>query len=209
VILVGLWILTTFCWKTSNAQLNPAVTLAYMLRLDSKRLSIPLGLLIMAAQVLGAYIGALYSAFIDWQVVAMEPVRNSLWFAAMMQETIGTFVFVIFYMIVTDERLYFSKESIINCLIIASSYVAARSIVEGSGSISTFGACLNPAVAVGISLVSLLSDPGSTFAWFWIYYFMPLAGSLIAVVFFRLVYLKTQLMIEKDSEKEDNLDDIK
>ncbi|MFO0005940.1 MAG: aquaporin, partial [bacterium] len=111
----------------------------------------------------------------------------------MMQETIGTFVFVIFYMIVTDERLYFSKESIINCLIIASSYVAARSIVEGSGSISTFGACLNPAVAVGISLVSLLSDPGSTFAWFWIYYFMPLAGSLIAVVFFRLVYLKTQL----------------
>ena len=38
---------------------------------------------------------------------------------------------------------------------------------------------------------------------------MPIAGSLIAVIFFRLVYLKTQFMIEKDSEKEDNLDDIK
>lgn len=59
----------------------------------------------------------------------MEPFRNNLRFTAMMQETIGTFVFVIFYMIVTDERLYFLKESIINCLLILISHVAARCIV--------------------------------------------------------------------------------
>ena len=163
----------------------------------------------MCSQVLGAYIAALYSAFVDWTVIAMEPSKSSYWFSALMQETLGTFVFVIFYKIVTDDRLYFSKETAINCFIISSSYVASRSIVAGSDDISTFGACLNPAFAIGIALVSLISDPGATFAWFWIYWFMPFLGSLLAIVFYRFVYLKTQLMIEKDGEKETNLDDIK
>jgi len=75
-----------------------------------------------------------------------------------MQETFGTFLFVLFFKIVTDERLHFSKENAINCFIIASSYTASRSIVNGSTpTISTYGACLNPAVAVGITLNSLLN----------------------------------------------------
>lgn len=122
---------------------------------------------------------------------------------------IGAFIFVTFFKIVTDERLYFSKETAINCLIISSSYIAARSIVNGVVPISTFGACMNPAVAIGIALVSMVSDPVETFAWFWIYWFMPFLGSFISIVFYRYVYLRTQLMIEKDGEKEANLDDIK
>ena len=49
ILLLGFWILTIFCWKISSAQLNPAVTLAFMARRDSKRLHVPMGLLIMAA----------------------------------------------------------------------------------------------------------------------------------------------------------------
>lgn len=116
-----------------------------------------------------------------------------------MQEFIGTFIFVLFFKIVTDERLYFSRENAINCFIIASSYVAARSIVNGSNSvISTYGACLNPAVAVGITLVSVMKDVGETFKWFWLYWLVPLGGSLACIFFYRFVYLKTQLMIMND-----------
>jgi glycerol uptake facilitator-like aquaporin len=38
VMLVGLWVLTIFCWKISASQMNPAVTLAFMLRHDSQKI---------------------------------------------------------------------------------------------------------------------------------------------------------------------------
>jgi glycerol uptake facilitator-like aquaporin len=73
IILVGLWMLTIFCWKISQAQFNPAVTLAYMFRHDSKRIHFSLGILMMGAQVAGAYVGALYVLFINWNLYPMIP----------------------------------------------------------------------------------------------------------------------------------------
>ena len=214
VILIGLWVLTIFAWKISAAQLNPAVTLAFMFRHDSKKIHASMGINMMIAQVAGAYLGALYWTFVSWGSKAMEPVgtKNAAgdWtsgpyvFQAIMQEIFGTFIFVLFFKIVTDERLHFSKEATINCFIIASSYVAARSIVNGVklDLISSYGACLNPAVAVGISLNSVINNPGSTFSWFWIYWFMPFVGSILSIVFYRFVYMKTQLMIMSDQKEE-------
>jgi len=66
VLLLGLWILTIFCWKISSAQLNPAVTLAFMVRRDSKKVHFSMGLLIMAAQFAGAFGGALLMSFFSW-----------------------------------------------------------------------------------------------------------------------------------------------
>lgn len=139
-------------------------------------------------------------SFIAWLIEPMAPTANSLAFSAMMQEFMGAFIFVLFFKIVTDERLYFSRENAINCFIIASSYVTSRTIVNGyyPKGISTYGACLNPAVAVGISLVSVMKDAGTTFKWFWIYWLMPLAGTLVCIFFYRFVYLKTSLMIMND-----------
>jgi glycerol uptake facilitator-like aquaporin len=128
---------------------------------------------------------------------------------------VGTFIFVLFFKIVTDERLHFSNENAINCFIISCAYVASRTIVNGSRAglfaISTYGACLNPAVAVGVTLVSLMDDFGATLSWFWLYWLLPFGGSIIAIIFYRFVYLKTQLMIMKDEaheEEEANMDDI-
>lgn len=199
IILVGLWVLTIFCWKISASQMNPAVTMAFMFRNDSKKIHFMLGLLMMAAQCVGAYLGAIYVDFISWGILPMAPFASKWVFDAMVQEILGTFIFVLFFKIVTDERLHFSKENAINCFIIASAYVASRTIVNGAGfSISSYGACLNPAIAVGITFVSVMDDAGTTFKWFWLYWLMPFVGSLIAIIFYRFVYLKTQLMIMKD-----------
>ena len=111
---------------------------------------------------------------------------------------------MLLFKIVTDERLHFSKEPTINCFIIASSYVAARSIVNGVNTsliTANYGACLNPAVAVGIALNSVLSDAGATFSWFWIYWLLPFAGSVLAIMFYRFVYMKTQIMIMNDQKE--------
>jgi hypothetical protein len=76
-------------------------------------------------------------------------------------------VFVIFFKLCTDETLYFSKEQAINCLIIASSYIASRAYFGGNAlpsfggmGVSTYGACLNPAIALGITLTSIFWTPG-------------------------------------------------
>ena len=86
----------------------------------------------------------------------------------MWQETFGTMVFVIFFKLCTDETLYFSKEQAINCLIIAASYIASRDFFGGgyinhfgaSYGVTNYGACLNPAIALGIVLTSLFFEPG-------------------------------------------------
>lgn len=205
VILLGLWVLTIFLWKISASQMNPAVTLAFMLRHDNKKIHVSLGLLMIAAQCAGAYCGALYWTFVSWSAPAMAPVAKNETFQAIMQETFGTFIFVLFFKIVTDDRLKFSNENAINCFIIASAYVSSRAIVNGSTpKISTYGACLNPAVAVGITLNSVMTNAGETFKWFWLYWLMPLVGSVIAILFYRFVYMKTQLMVMNDAEHRDD-----
>jgi glycerol uptake facilitator-like aquaporin len=91
----------------------------------------------------------------------------------MWQETFGTMVFVIFFKLCTDETLYFSKEQAINCLIIAASYIASRDFFGGgytyqkvvlpyplTKGVTNYGACLNPAIALGIFLTSLFFQPG-------------------------------------------------
>jgi len=103
---------------------------------------------------------------------------------------------------VTDERLHFSNIEALNCFIISASYVASRSIVNGaSGAISSYGACLNPAIAVGISLNSIISNPGDSLKWFWLYWLLPFCGSILAIIFYRFVYMKTQLMVQKDQQE--------
>lgn len=110
---------------------------------------------------------------------------------------------VLFFMMQTDDKMLFSREKAINCFIIASSYVAARAMFYGQATfyeqISTFGACLNPAIALGLILGSVFS--GATwrlFASLWIYPIMPLLGAVVALIFFELVYKKTTEVLEHD-----------
>lgn len=159
IMLLGLWVLTIFSWKISASQLNPAVTLAFMLRNDSKRIHVSMGLLMMGAQCAGAYCASLYFTFVSWTTIPQATYGKVAWYA-ICQETFGAFIFVLFFKIVTDERLHLSGENAINCFVIAASYIAARSIVNGvkPGVASTYGACLNPAVAFGITLTGIMGN---------------------------------------------------
>ena len=88
--------------------------------------------------------------------------------ASIIGETIGSFIMVFFYLTQTEEKTIFSKEKAINCFIIASSLVAGRAMVQGQaigidaigavavGGYSLSGAVLNPAIAIGTTLVMLI-----------------------------------------------------
>jgi len=76
IIVVGLWVLTIFLYKISGAQMNPAVTLAYMFRADSKKIHVSLGLMMMGAQCLGAWLGALWYWVIAFKIDPLEPIAG-------------------------------------------------------------------------------------------------------------------------------------
>lgn len=128
----------------------------------------------------------------------------------MMQESLGSFIAVLFFMMQTDEKMFFSREKAINCFIIASSYVAARAMFYGQvgvwNQISTFGACLNPAIALGLILGAVFNgDYGmNAFTSLWLYPVMPFAGSVLALLFFEFVYKKTTETLEHDATPEDD-----
>jgi len=55
--------------------------------------------------------------------------------------------------------MHFSKEPALNCFIISSSYIAARAIFDGgSVKVTNYGACLNPAIAFGITMAALVTE---------------------------------------------------
>ena len=62
-ILAGLWILIVFAWKISGSHFNPAITLAFMFRRDSKVFPKTLGIAYIVAQVAGAFLAALVLVF--------------------------------------------------------------------------------------------------------------------------------------------------
>ena len=123
----------------------------------------------------------------------------------MVQEALGSFIAVLFFMMQTDEKMFFSREKAINCFIIASSYVAARAMFNGQNGvvnqISTFGACLNPAIALGLILGAVFNgDYGmNAFSSLWLYPTLPFGGSVLALLFFEFVYKKTTETLEHDT----------
>merc|ERR1712166_526875 len=195
VMTVGLWIIIIFCWKTSGAQLNPAITAAYVLRKDERpayQMHIMLGLMYIASQCAGAYVGASLMSFFNWDLAAIKPESASWIFSAMMQETLGAFLLVFFYLMQSDQKQHVSKEQAINCFIIAASYIASRAIFDGGSiKVTNYGACLNPAIALGITLAAVVTEGAQSLTYCWIYPVMPFAGSFLAFLFYELVYKKT------------------
>jgi glycerol uptake facilitator-like aquaporin len=120
-------------------------------------------------------------------------------------------------MMQTDEKMLFSREKAINCFIITSSYVAARAMFFGqtyvpntSVSITSYGAVLNPAMALGIMIGAwfngLSVGAGGFFMVWLIYPLMPILGAILSLLFFEFVYKKTQEALEGDF-KETHADD--
>ena len=122
----------------------------------------------------------------------------------MFAEILGTAFFVFFFMTQTDDdRLQFSKEKVINCFIIAASYVASRGMFGGNIWTLDYGAVCNPAVSLGIFFGSIVVDAGTASKWVWLYPVMPFAGALLGLLFFELVFKKTTEIYKDEEDGED------
>lgn len=117
-MLLGMWVLTLFGEAISGAHYNPAITLVFMLRKNSKtfgsrRLK---GILYIAAQIAGGLIAGLVSRFLlngENINIAVTPMldidkdTNKIGYRtvpSMISEFIGSFVFIFLFMLCTDKK---------------------------------------------------------------------------------------------------------
>ena len=211
IMLLGLWILTIFFWKISGSHFNPAVSFAFMFRKDEKRMPWKLALSYMVAQALGGFVGALLINFYTYDIPELT-YENDFIMRAILQEFFCCFMYVFFFMANTDEKLLFSNEQAINCFILAASYVGARAMFVGNLAYTTsYGAVINPAVAIGIQMSGLLSEGFSSWNSIYLYPTVPFAAAFVSVLFYELVYKKTQAFLahedgESESDKSQNED---
>ena len=207
------WIVTAFAIRVSGAHFNAAISFAFSLRKDTGSLSRKMAIWYMAFQCLGALAAGFTCLWILGGVGIAAPGPTSgidsngvpyihahgMWFRAMYQEMAGTFCLVFFFISQTESKTVISQIETIHCFVLSASYMAARCIVCGaSPGVSTYGAMLNPAFAIGIQISSwfgVAGDIGEALKWIWLYPVLPLGGAILAIIFFEFVYRKTQTII--------------
>ena len=92
----------------------------------------------------------------------------------------------------SDEDVTFSKENSINCFIRASAYVGARAMFSGNLTTvtETYGAVMNPAIALGIQMSTLFNYGLDAWKSVYLYPTVPFGAAFLAVLFYELVYKK-------------------
>lgn len=96
--------------------------------------------------------------------------------------------------------MLFSHEAAINCLIIASSYVGARAVFFGQAfggkpATTSYGAVMNPAIALGICFSGFFGDGWDSWKAIYLYPTVPFGGAVLAVIFYEFIYKKSIMML--------------
>ena len=143
-LLLGMWVLTLFGEAISGAHYNPAITIVFMLRKNSKTFGSRRikGVFYIVAQISGGLIAALIAKFLlkgENIELAVTPqingeinsndFRNT---ASMISEFVGSFVVIFLFMLCTDKKTQYSQDKVINCFIMSSAYVSARLMAGGA-----------------------------------------------------------------------------
>ena len=125
---------------------------------------------------------------------------SNRWFASMISEFTGSFVFIFLFMLCTDKKTQYSQDKVINCFIMASAYIAARLMsggcfvtsINNAGKEIYVGPLLNPALAFGQIIFSW------NWSWWYIYPVMPFMGSIAALIFYEFIFVRSQEYLNDD-----------
>ena len=104
---------------------------------------------------------------------------------------------VFLYLTQTEEKTKLSDDNAITTLIISAAYYVAIYWSASFGEVS-HASPLNPAIAMGDGLGMLFHGVFRWDTWIWLFYIVPLGGSLIAVVLFEFVFKPAQETVEEE-----------
>lgn len=201
-LLMGLFVLIMFSARISGSHFNPIITFSFMIG-DVKQHGFNrlLGLLYVAAQVLGAMTGGLFCTilFAGHDLVKLSILPEKM-FSGIFGEALGAFLMVFMYLCSTEEKTKFTKDSVIQTMILAASYLSAMKL-SGANVDGFRLSPVNPAIAFAMNTTFFL---GQKEGWrsIWIFLIFGFAGSLLAFLFFRFIYKTTAELAEEEEQAE-------
>lgn len=139
----------------------------------------------MLGSCCGTLIALIY--FASFERHALEIETGDLW-KSMLLETIGSFILVFMYLCSTEEKTKFTKDSVLQTMILSSSYLAAM-LLAGSKVKILRVSPLNP--AIGIVYNILYKSTALGWASIWVFGGLGFLGSFLALIFFKFIYQKT------------------
>ena len=111
---------------------------------------------------------------------------------------VRSFKFVFMYLCSTEYKIKFSKDSILQTMVLSGAYLAA--MLFGGAYVDLLHISpVNPAIA--LTLIVFNSSKAG-WASSWIYTLLGFGGSTLAYLFFRFVYIKTVTTAEEIEEEE-------
>lgn len=166
--------------NVSGGHINPAVTFAAMI---TRNLTVPRGLVYVAAQIAGAILGALLIAAvvpgaIDGALGSHALSKDVSLGSGLLAEMVLTFV-VVFVVLATAMNPKGLQH-------LAPVAIGLAVLVDHLIGVPLTGASMNPARSFGPALVA------GQWADHWIYWVGPAAGGVLAALFYRLAYVRSQ-----------------
>jgi glycerol uptake facilitator-like aquaporin len=204
-LLMGMFVLIMFSARISGSHYNPIITFSYMIgNVRQGKFDRILGLFYILSQFLGAIVGALYCTIIFAEIGidhhAALIVHGDYYIQTIISEIIGSFLMVFMYLCSTEEKTKFTKDSVVQTMILASSYLAAM-MLAGSNVTDIRLSPVNPATALGMKFFYNLGNKND---WGSIPIFVGggFGGSFAAFLFFTCIYKKTADAIKEIEEEE-------
>lgn len=133
-LLLGMFVTIMFSARISGSHFNPCITFSYMLgNVKHGKFDRILGFLYMIAQCAGALLGAFiglifYSGHADntkYEYGIKLNVKPDDIVQQMIVEVMGSFFLVFMYLSSTEEKTKFTKDSAVQTIILAGSYLGA------------------------------------------------------------------------------------
>lgn len=203
------WVATSFAFglvivamaysigNVSGCHINPAVSLALLI---SKKITLKEFLVYIAAQIVGAFIGAaLLGLFLmnsngfaslggnEIQPLLMEGGKNlnvMSYVGAFLVEVVLTFVFVIAILGVTDTRFHEGKHAgIVIGLVLALVHLFGLGFT---------GTSVNPARSLAPAVLQAITGNVTSLSQIWIWLLAPLAGAALAAFVYKLLTAKKE-----------------
>ena len=186
---LALWFCGLMGGRVSGSHLNPAVTLAFMIRASPYNLNFCLGLFFWLFQLIGAFIaGILFWLSYDVKTFGATMTKDE-WFGTIFIEIMGTFGVTAIILMNTESETKLAHEDWVVYLLIGISLGLATYWAKGGLHVTT-PAVFNPAIGVGTVLASIVLG-GSTHlmeTMFWVFIAFPAIGSVLALFFHQCIY---------------------
>ena len=200
-----MFVIIMFGARISGSHYNPLITFSYVIgNVKQGKFDRILGLFYILAQ----FAGACAAGFMNWFINGINDYNVILttdkFWRSTLAEITGSFILVFMYLLSTEPKTKFTKDHLLQTIVLAGSYLAAMNFA-GSYVELIFISPVNPAIAITLILFN-----SSTLGWksFWIFTMLGFIGSLLAYLFFRFIYVKTIEIsdeIERDeAEMEEN-----